>query len=172
MFPLKLFQNRFVAVIIAAAVIVFSTIFAGRSNLSRACRQQEEAFFTVTEGKAPVYYVDQIISASASLADLAEKSGASADAAADLRTARRALVNAEEKRDLSDMYAAYRSVLTAADSVELTFDDPADRDLYDNCKSVISGASRELGIAVRSLAEAPDAIRAFIECAQSTVPEL
>ena len=69
---------------------------------------------------------------------------ASADAAADLRTARRALVNAEEKRDLSDMYAAYRSVLTAADSVELTFDDPADRDLYDNCKSVISGASREL----------------------------
>ncbi len=125
-------------------MIVLSTVFAGRSNLSRACAEQEEAFFTVTEGKAPVYYVDQIISASASLADLAEKSEASADAAADLRTARRALVSAEEKRDISDMYAAYRSVLSAADSVELNIDDPTDKALYDSCKTVISGASREL----------------------------
>lgn len=98
----------------------------------------------MTEGKAPVYYVDQIISAAASLADLAEKSEASADAAADLRTARRALVSAEEKRDISDMYAAYRSVLSAADSVELNIDDPTDKALYDSCKTVISGASREL----------------------------
>ena len=45
-------------------MIVLSTVFAGRANLSRACAEQEEAFFTVTEGKAPVYYVDQIISAS------------------------------------------------------------------------------------------------------------
>ena len=97
----------------------------------------------MTEGKAPVYYVDQIISASASLADLAEKAGA-ADAASELRSARRALVEAEEKKDLSDMYTAYRALLGAVDSVELTFDDPADRDLYDNCKTVISGASREL----------------------------
>lgn len=125
-------------------MIVLSTVFAGRSNLSRACAEQEEAFFTVTEGKAPVYYVDQIISASASLADLAEKNEASADAAADLRTARRALVSAEEKRDISDMYAAYRSVLSAADSVEFGIDDPTDKALYDSCKTVISGASREL----------------------------
>ena len=124
-------------------MIVLSTVFAGRANLSRACAEQEEAFFTVTEGKAPVYYVDQIISASASLADLAEKAGA-ADAASELRSDRRALVEAEEKKDLSDMYTAYRALLGAVDSVELSFDDPTDRSLYEDFKSVISGASREL----------------------------
>ena len=123
---------------------MLSTVIAGKANLTRACREQEEAFFTVTEGKAPIYYVDQIISASASLADLAEKNEASGNTASDLRTARRALVSAEEKKDLSDMYAAYRSVLSAADSAELTFDDPTDRALYEDFKSVISGAAREL----------------------------
>ena len=141
---MKFFQNRAVAAVIALLVVIASTLFAGRANLVKACAAQEEAFFTVSDGKAPVYYVDQLISAAASLANVAEKYDRGDNASA-IREARRELVNAEESRDISDMYAAFRNLLTAVadyDCPEIT--DPADKSLYEDNLAVVSGAGREL----------------------------
>ena len=141
---MKFFQNRAVAAVIAVVVILGSTLIAGRANLVRACTEQEDSFFTVSEGKAPVYYVDQLISAAASLANVAEKCSQAEDAAA-IRDARRELVKAEESKDISDIYAAYRKLLSVVGDFDApSISDSADRSLYEDNISVISGASREL----------------------------
>ena len=141
---MKFFQNRAVAAVIAILVIVCSTLFAGRANLIKACTAQEEAFFSVPEGKAPAYYVDQLISAAASLANVAEKYDLGNDAAA-IREARRELVKAEDSKDISDIYSAYRKLLSAVgDFGTPSVSDSTDKALYEDNLSVISGASREL----------------------------
>ena len=142
-------QNRAVAVILAAVVVVGSTLLAGRANLARACAAQEEAFFTVSEGKAPVYYIDQLISASASLANLAEKYDY-ADNAAALRQARQELLRAEEARDIPGMYAACQDLYAAVRAFdnfsvsELTQDNLHDPGLFIDNVTVISGAASQL----------------------------
>ena len=141
---MKFFQNRAVAAIIAVSVVVCSTLFAGRVNLIKACTAQEEAFFSVPNGKAPVYYVDQMISAAASLANVAEKYDRGDDAAA-IREARRELVSSEDSKDISDIYSAYRKLLSAVGCLDIpSVADSMDRTLYEDNLSVISGASREL----------------------------
>ena len=129
-------------------MIVLSTVFAGRANLSRACAEQEEAFFTVTEGKAPVYYVDQIIGAAASLADVGEKYEQLSDAAVSMRDVRRALVRAEEARDISDIYDACMQVSDAARDFDAQADEVTmsgyDAELTADCVSEIAGAIRSV----------------------------
>ena len=146
---MKFFENRAVAILVTVLVVLGSTLLSGRANLAKACAAQEEAFFSVSEGKAPVYYIDQLISAAASLGNLAEKYGY-ADDAASIREARRALVRAEEARDIPGMYDACQTLYAAVRAFddfsvdEITSENLQDPGLYLDNVSVISGAAREL----------------------------
>ena len=141
---MKFFQNRAVAVIIALLVVIGSTLIAGRANLIKNCKAQEAAFFSVSEGKAPVYYIDQLISASASLANVTEKYDTTG-AASSIRDARRELVKAEEARDISEIYAAAENLIAVVSTVDSkSISDSADRMICEDNLSIVAGASREL----------------------------
>ena len=141
---MKFFQNRAVALLIALVVVAASTLLAGRANLSKACAAQEEAFYTAAEGKAPVYYIDQLISAAASLSNALEDAGRD-DAAAELRSARRELVQAEEARDIPAMYEACEGLYAAVDALGgFSSGDKTTQALWDDSLTVISGAKRQL----------------------------
>ena len=144
---MKFFQNRAVAVILAV-IVVLGTLAVSAVRFAGSCRKTEEAFFSVSQGKAPVYYVDQIIGAAASLADVGEKYEQLSDAAVSMRDVRRALVRAEEARDISDIYDACMQVSDAAREFDAQADGVTmsgyDAELTADCVSEIAGAIRSV----------------------------
>ena len=146
---MKFFNNRVVALIIAAAVVAGSTAVNCAVGLHREANKIEESFFSVKNGKAPNYYVDQTISAAASLATVGGHYGGTEEAVASLREYRKELVEAQEERDLSDMYTALRQLsrhgkdladfLTAAQAVT-----PEDEDALKDAVTTLEGAARKL----------------------------
>ena len=144
---MKFFQNRTVAVILAV-IVVLGTLAASAVRFAGSCRRTEDAFFTVSSGKAPVYYVDQIIGAAASLADVGEKYEQLGEIAATVREIRRTLVRAEEARDISDIYDACAELSEAAREFNAQTGGVTmsgyDTELVEDCVSEISGAIRAI----------------------------
>lgn len=145
---MKFFQNRFVAFLIAAAVVVGSTTVNIGSGLHRACSRLEESFFTVKDGKAPNYYVDQMISAAASLAAVGSHYDGTQEAVSDLREARSELVEAQEERDVSDIAEASSVVLKSAGALSDTLGrlslSEEDRSTWADAVDTLFGAERKL----------------------------
>ena len=142
---MKIFRNRIVVVLLALLLVALSIVLSAGRGMKRDLQKLEDSFFT-TQNRGPMYYVDQIISAAASAATVADHYDA-LDASA-LRSARSDMVQAENKRDLSDLYAAAEAVSaavgdleTAAAGVELT---SADRSTLADGVNTIAGARREL----------------------------
>ena len=107
---MKLFQNRAVAIVITVAAVLVSILLSASVGIRRDNDRLKESFFAAG-GKTPVYYVDQQISAAASLATVADHYDAlSGDA---VRAARKTLIEAESGRDISDIYDA-STALSAA----------------------------------------------------------
>ncbi len=144
---MKIFQNRAIALLLAV-VVVLLTLGVSAYRFADDARAVEKAFFTAKSGKAPVYYVDQIISAAASLADVGEKYPALSEQAEAMRAARKALVKAENVRDISDIYDACQEVSQAAGSfaaqAEQVTMSEYDTGLAEDAASDISGAIRKL----------------------------
>ena len=103
---MKFFQNKIVAIVIAVVVVIASTCISGSVGLSNACDDTEAAFFSVKGGKAPAYYVDQQISAAASLAAIGDHYADLGEVTENLRAARRKLVDAYEDKDIEDIAEA------------------------------------------------------------------
>ena len=143
---MKFFQNRFVATIIAALVVVGSTAASAGIGLSRSCREAENAFFTAKSGKAPGYYVDQCISSATGLCTVAgHYNDAELDRAArELDEARDELAEAYGERDISDIYEAMQSLNWAAGSFRSTAEGVSlsenDRSAYEDAMARLAGA--------------------------------
>lgn len=144
---MKFFQNRIVAVVITIVGVALSTLLSAKIGMTRDYNRLHNSFFR-TDGKTPVYYVDQQISAAASLATVGERYDTLTAASADVREARKALVNAEDARDISDisdasaaLSAAVDSLRSAAAGVEMT---GADSSAFADGVSVVAGARRAL----------------------------
>jgi len=144
---MKFFQNRAVAVVIAVVGVTLSTLLSAKIGMTRDYNRLHSSFFH-TDGKAPVYYVDQLISAAASLATVGERYGALTDASALVREARKALVGAEDAMDISDISDAAAALSAAVDGlrgaaagVEMT---GADASAFADGTAAVAGARREL----------------------------
>lgn len=145
---MNFFRNKIVAVCTAAVVVVASTAISGSAGLSKACRSVENGFFSVSEGKAPAYYVDQQISAAASLAAVGEHYEALTEPSEKLRSARKTLVEAYSKKDVSDICSACSELREQVDcfagqaqSVSLT---TADASTYSDDMATLSGTRNKL----------------------------
>ncbi len=142
---MKFFQNRAVDIVLTVAAVLASTLLSARVGMSRDCNKLHESFFAVG-GKTPVYYVDQQISAAASLATVADHyDQLSGDA---VRAARKALIEAEAGWDISDIYdastalsAAVDELSAAAASVAMT---EADKSTFADGTAAVAGARRQL----------------------------
>ena len=144
---MKFFQNRAVAVVIAVVGVALSTLLSAKIGMTRDYDRLHNSFFR-TDGKTPVYYVDQQISAAASLATVGERYDTLTNASALVREARKALVGAEEAMDISDisdasavLSAAVDSLRSAAAGVEMT---SADASVFADGTAMVAGARREL----------------------------
>ncbi len=145
---MKLLQNRAVALLIALAVIAASTLITANMRIRRACSAVEETFFTVSSGKAPAYYIDQLIHEAASIAAAGDNYPSLAAETEAVRTARRALAAAEESRDIPAMYDACQALYAAVDDITAAAADTEvtayDRETFADGTSVVAGAAREL----------------------------
>lgn len=144
---MKFFQNRAVAVFLAV-IVVLGTLAVSAVRFAGSCRKAEDAFFSVSQGKAPVYYVDQIIGAAASLADVGEKYEQLGEIASAMRDGRRELVRAEENRDISAIYDACVQVSDSAREFNAQTGGVTmsgyDVELTEDCVSEIAGAIRAI----------------------------
>ena len=162
---MKLFRNRIVVVLLAVVLVVCSVVFSAARGMKKSLRELEDSFFT-TQNKGPMYYVDQIISAAASAATVADHYD-SLDAQA-VRDARSSMVKAENARDISDLYDAAEALSdavsalrTAAAGVDLT---AQDKSAFSDAVNTIAGARRELdecGYNERALALIEENYRSF-----------
>ena len=142
---MKFFQNRAVAIVITVAAVIASTLLNVNTNMRRDYTTLKESFFSVS-GKTPVYYVDAQISAAASLATVADHyDSLSGDA---VRSARKALIEAEASWDISDIYDASTALSSAVDelsaaaaSVSLS---EADKATFADGTAAVAGARRNL----------------------------
>ena len=143
---MKFFQNRAVAIVITVAAVIASTLLNVNTNMRRDYTTLKESFFSVS-GKTPVYYVDAQISAAASLATVADHyDSLSGDA---VRSARKALIEAEASWDISDIYDASTALTAAVDelsaaaasSVAMT---EADKATFADGTAAVAGARRNL----------------------------
>lgn len=162
---MKIFRNRIVVILLAMVLVAGSVVFSAYRGMKKNLRELEDSFFTA-QNKGPMYYVDQIISAAASVAAVADHYD-SLDAKP-IRDARSAMVQAENGRDLSDLYGAsveladaVSGLQTAATGVELSAQDKST--LTDGINT-IAGARRELdecGYNERALALIEENYRRF-----------
>ena len=142
---MKIFKNRIVVVLLAVLLVACSLVLSAGRGMKKDLRELEDSFFTA-QNRGPLYYVDQIISAAASIATVADHYDA-LDASA-LRSARTDMVKAEGQQDIPGLYAAAEAVSeavskldTAASGVELS---AADRSTLADAVNTVSGARREL----------------------------
>lgn len=144
---MKFFQNRAVATVIAVVVVIASSLLSSSVGMRRDLNKVNMSFWK-TDGKSPVYFVDQRIGAAASLATVGEHYSELSAPAAAVREARTALVSAENAQDISGVYTA-DALLTnalsaleqAASSVSLS---SADASTFSDGLSTMSGAKRQL----------------------------
>ncbi len=144
---MKFFQNRAVATVIAVVVVIASSLLSSFVGMKKDLNKVNMSFWK-TDGKAPVYYVDQRIGAAASLATVGDQYSELSAPAAALREARTALVNAENAQDISGVYNAdvrltdaVSALKAAASAVSLS---PEDASTFSDGLSTIDGAERQL----------------------------
>ena len=144
---MKFFQNKAVAVVLAVIAVLAAPVLSAKVQMTRDLNRVHSSFFLV-EGKAPVYYVDQMISAAASLAAVGSHYDALAAQADQLRQCRKTLVEAEASRDVSDIYDACAALTAAAESFSSQAEEAAltaaDRSAVADGSAAVSGAMREL----------------------------
>lgn len=142
---MKFFQNRAVAIVITVAAVIASTLLNVNTNMRRDYTTLKESFFSVS-GKTPVYYVDAQISAAASLATVADHyDSLSGDA---VRSARKALIEAEASWDISDIYVASTALTAAVDELSAAASSvsmsEADKATFADGTAAVAGARRNL----------------------------
>lgn len=164
---MDLFKKRRTAVwIFAAVVIVFSLLGCHRS-LSKACKSVEDGFFTAENNVAENYYTspgEQLgycVKYANRLLSVIGNSGAFSDAYAAVYSARLALDEALQARDISGAYAANESLLATVMEVQVLVNAgaqlPASNDDY---VTIVSDFFNAEAVAARSGYN--DAVDAFI----------
>lgn len=145
---MKISENRGLAIVIAAAVVVGSTLVSGARGLEKACDNAERAFFKSSD-KAPSYYVNNAVSAAASLAAVGSHYDSLEAETAAIRSARSELVEAYEDKDIEDMGRACEALTAATDDfvagvggVSLTAEDQS---AFDDASDTVYGAARQIG---------------------------
>ena len=103
---MKIFQNRITALVIAAVVVIGSTLLNAKAGLAKETAKQEAAFYTVSTGEAPDHYIDERLSSAYGMIQTVSAYDSLAAQAQAVRQARNDLADAQDGRNIHGMYAA------------------------------------------------------------------
>jgi len=119
---LELLKNRKIAIIITIIVVISATMFGVGKSLNGLVKEAEKVFYEGAEPEGAGFiqpsinhYLGIVSQAALDTSSLFAGHPELSDEAAALTAARRSLSDAMGAKNIPEMYAAYRSILTASD---------------------------------------------------------